>query len=130
MWFTAAIIGIGIFVLFFDLPKKAQNLAMGNMWFPHLLVFFFLVAIHGGSAEGTVIAGIATIIFRWCLHRLHNRRLKQAGIKDPPATQGPIIISDEDRTKYRQEVSDDNLRCTLIILPLLLTAFLIIGLSS
>lgn len=74
MWVTAALIGLGVFILFFDLPKKLQGVALANMWAPHLLIFIVLVAIHGGSAEGTVVAGIATLVFRWFLHRLARRR--------------------------------------------------------
>lgn len=74
MWITAALIGLGVFVLFFDLPKKLQGVALTNMWAPHLIIFIVLVAIHGGSAEGTVVAGIATLVFRWFLHRLARRR--------------------------------------------------------
>lgn len=74
MYITAALIGLGVFVLFFDLPKKMQGMALANMWAPHILIFVVLVAIHGGSAEGTVVAGIATLVFRWFLHKLARRR--------------------------------------------------------
>lgn len=74
MWITAALLGLGVFILFFDLPKQLQGVALQNMWVPHLLIFVVLVAIHGGSAEGTVVAGIATLVFRWFLHRLAKRR--------------------------------------------------------
>lgn len=74
MFITAALLGAGIFILFFDMPKRVQGVALENMWLPHIAVFVILVAIHGGSAEGTVVAGIATLVFRWFLHRLANKR--------------------------------------------------------
>ena len=64
MYITAAIIGLGIYILFTDLPKGGQQLAYQYKWAAHACVFFGLFAMHGGSAEGTVLAAIGTVVFR------------------------------------------------------------------
>ena len=66
---SALIIGIGIWLIYHDLPEKTRRVTHSYAWLSHLCVFFALIAIHGGSAEGAVLAGIATIVFRFFHHR-------------------------------------------------------------
>lgn len=105
MWITAALIGLGVFVLFFDLPKKLQGVALTNMWAPHLIIFIVLVAIHGGSAEGTVVAGIATLVFRWFLHRLARRRGYE-GTTTQPVHRPYIPLTREEDAREQAQADD------------------------
>ena len=73
MYVEAALIGICAYILFKDLPDTIRSKSLKHSWIPHLVVFGGLFMMHGGSAEGTVIAGIATVIFRWLMHRGENK---------------------------------------------------------
>lgn len=90
MLITAALIGLGAYILFHDLPRIAQDKAIEYSWVPHIIVFAGLFIMHGGSAEGTVIAGIATIVFRWLMHRLAYKRHAEAdALANPPPAPEP-----------------------------------------
>lgn len=73
MYVEAALIGVGAYILFKDLPETIRTKSIKHSWIPHLAVFTGLFLMHGGSAEGTVIAGIATVVFRWLMHRASPR---------------------------------------------------------
>ncbi len=76
MYITAAIIGLGIYILFKDLPQPGQEIAYKYKWAAHGCVFFGLFAMHGGSAEGTVLAAIGTVVFRWLMHMSEKKAAK------------------------------------------------------
>lgn len=77
MYITALIIGLGVYLLYRDLPAEGRAFANKYTWLSHAAVFFGLFAMHGGSAEGTVLAGIATVAFRWMQHTHMKRELAQ-----------------------------------------------------
>lgn len=70
---TALLIGVGIFIMFCDLPAATKRQAFAFQWIPHIAIFALLTALHGGSAEGVVLAGVATLVFRLLLGRAAAR---------------------------------------------------------
>lgn len=66
MIMTATLIGIGIYLIFRDLPDEAKITAKKHSWLPQIAIFILLVTLFGSSANGIAIAGIAALIFR-CL---------------------------------------------------------------
>jgi len=86
---TALLIGVGIFIMFCDLPGVAKQWAYAFQWIPHIAIFALLTALHGGSAEGVVLAGIATLVFRMLLGRAaarHNQAEIQSTVPAEPVT--------------------------------------------
>lgn len=67
MLMTATLIGVGAFLLFRDLPASTREFAGQASWIPHIVIFALLFYLHGGSAEGAAMAGVATLIFRWLM---------------------------------------------------------------
>lgn len=94
---TAAIIGIGMFVLFIDLPRSMQDPMLKHSWIPHIVVFFLLFALHGGTGEGATMAGIATVIFRWFTHALAKRRFRKQA--QPVMVKDYAVPSEMDEVK-------------------------------
>lgn len=93
---TAAIIGIGMFVLFVDLPRSMQDPMLKHSWIPHIIVFFLLFMLHGGTGEGATMAGIATVIFRWFTHTLAKRRFRKYAQPQAAVTSGYDVYEEDD----------------------------------
>ena len=77
MLITACLIGIGAYILFRDLPEDARKTSIKHSWLPHIGIFTLLFFLHGGSAEGAAMAGVATLIFRWLMPMAAPREKKE-----------------------------------------------------
>lgn len=120
MYITALIIGLGVYMLYRDLPQAGKAFANKYTWLSHAAVFFGLFAMHGGSAEGTVLAGIATVFFRWMQHMHIKRETKNTLriVSEQSRATGP----DADSDTYMGTLFTDILTCACaayIILMLL-----------
>ena len=104
MLITAALIGLGAYILFHDLPRIAQDKAIEYSWVPHIIVFAGLFIMHGGSAEGTVVAGIATVVFRWLMHRLAYKRHAEADALANPVQHN---ANQPHVPKWAQDMADE-----------------------
>lgn len=80
MLMTAALIGTGAYLLFRDLPDSTREAAGEATWIPLIIIFALLFFLHGGSAEGAAMAGVATLVFRWLMPFGTPKKKKKNGL--------------------------------------------------
>lgn len=123
MYVEAALIGVGAYILFKDLPETIRTKSIKHSWIPHLAVFTGLFLMHGGSAEGTVIAGIATVIFRWLMHRASPRD----DVPSKPWFSETRLLTPEEYKARTREIERDTWIETAVILAFGLLALVFMG---
>lgn len=125
MYVEAALIGVGAYILFKDLPETIRTKSIKHSWIPHLAVFAGLFLMHGGSAEGTVIAGIATVIFRWLMHRASPRD------NEPSKTWFNLkLATPEERARVEAQADAESLQEMGFILIFGVVLFAIIAIQN
>jgi hypothetical protein len=120
MIIESVVIGAGVYWLYTDLPEAIRTKSSLPIW--HVVVFLGLFFMHGGSAEGTVLAGIATVIFRWLTHRNWSKpKGSHPAIQEAPAKV--YTMEDFERECAKEEAME----WTVIGVMLVIAAIMLLG---
>jgi hypothetical protein len=120
MILEAAVIGAGVYWLYTDLPEAIRTKSSLPIW--HVAVFLGLFFMHGGSAEGTVLAGIATVIFRWLTHR----KLKPNTSLNPAIHETTTSVYTMEDLE-RESAKETAMEWTIIGFMFIVTLFIVFG---
>lgn len=97
---TAAVLGLGAYILFADMPHSFRELCFKYGWAVHVVVFVVMFVLHGSTGEGAAMAGIAVVVFRFLMGAAERRaavkaiREKRVKIADEadPTPMSPVGV--------------------------------------